>query len=285
MDSKDTEFSKNILHLKEKSIDLSTPIIMGILNLTPDSFFDGGKHNSENALLKQVEKMMLEGASIIDIGGYSSRPNAKHITTEEEINRIQTSFSIIKKAFPESILSIDTFRSQVAKIAIEEGASIVNDISAGNLDKDMFELVSKYQIPYILMHMKGTPQTMQQECDYDNLLTDIHTYFLKKIHQLHKLNHHNIILDLGFGFAKNIQQNYQLLKNLSYFDKINLPVLIGVSRKSMIYSQLNCTAKEALNGTTVLNTIALEKGAKILRVHDVKEAMEAIKLYKYTYDS
>lgn len=282
---KDTAFSKNILNLPEKSIDLSTPIVMGILNVTPDSFFDGGKHNSETTLLLQVEKMLNEGATIIDIGGYSSRPNAEHISIEEEIKRIHLAFSLIKKHFPESILSIDTFRSKVAKIALEEGASMVNDISAGNLDEKMFSLVSNYNVPYILMHMKGTPQNMEEQCNYNNLLTDIHTYFLKKIKQLHQLNHKNIILDLGFGFAKTIEQNYQLLKNLSYFDKLNLPVLVGISRKSMIYNPLDCSPKEALNGTTVLNTIAIHQGAKILRVHDVKEAIEAIKLYKYTYDS
>lgn len=283
MDTKDTVFSNNILNLPEKSIDLSTPIVMGILNVTPDSFFDGGIHNSEKSLLVQTEKMLSEGATIIDIGGYSSRPNAKNVDEQEEIKRIQQTIYSVQKEFPESIISIDTFRSQVAKVALEEGASIVNDISGGSLDDNMFATISHYNVPYILMHMRGTPQTMESQSDYKNLLTDIHTYFLRKIHKLHKLGHENIIIDLGFGFAKTLEDNYELLKNLSYFDKLNLPILVGVSRKSMIYKSLDCEAKDALNGTSILNAFALREGAKILRVHDVKEAMETIKLYNCTY--
>ncbi len=283
MDTKDTVFSNNILNLPQKSIDLSTPIVMGILNVTPDSFFDGGKYNSDRNLLVQTEKMLSEGAAIIDIGGYSSRPDSKDIEEIEEISRIQTAISSIKKEFPKSTISIDTFRSEVAKVALEEGASIVNDISGGGLDEKMFQTVSHYKAPYILMHMRGNPQTMQSHCECNNLLEDIHTYFLETIKKLNALNHNNIILDLGFGFAKTLEQNYELLKNLSYFHKLKLPILVGVSRKSMIYKSLNCEAKDALNGTSVLNAFALKEGANILRVHDVKEAMETIKLYNCTY--
>ncbi len=274
MSDKDTFFSNN-----------SQPMVMGILNVTPDSFFDGGKYSNENSVLHQTDKMLQEGAKIIDVGGYSSRPDSTDISIEEEVQRIQNAIPSIKKEFPEALISVDTFRSEVARVAIEEGATIVNDISGGSLDPKMFELVSSYknEISYILMHMKGTPQTMKSKCQYRNLISDIHSYFLQKVQQLNQLGFENIVLDLGFGFAKTVEQNYELLRNIHYFKKMNLPILAGVSRKSMIYKPLGITANEALNGTSVLNTIALNEGAKILRVHDVKEAVETIKLYNYTY--
>jgi dihydropteroate synthase len=263
------------INCKGKLITLERPLIMGILNVTPDSFYDGGKYLSENDILEQAEKLILQGADILDIGGYSTRPNAQEVSEKEEINRVIPAISIIKKHFPATILSIDTFRADVAKEAIENGADIINDISGGQLDDKMFETVANLQVPYILMHSRGNPQTMNQLTHYENILLEILHFFEKRIQKLHILGVKDIILDLGFGFAKTKEQNFYLLKHLSYFKTLNLPLLVGISRKSMIYKTLDVTPEQSLNGTSVLNTFALSQGAHILRVHDVKEANEA----------
>ena len=259
-------------------IDLSTPKIMGILNITPDSFFDGGKYADMDAVLNQTELMLAEGATFIDIGAYSSRPGAKHISEQDELDRIVPVVEAIQKSFPNALLSIDTFRSNVAKACITKGAHIINDISAGNMDKHMFETVAELQVPYIIMHMKGTPQNMQQHQTYNNITAEVLKYFSEKIFSLRKLGLNDIIIDVGFGFAKTMDHNYELLANLEMFQSLNIPNLVGVSRKSMIYKLLETSPLEALNGTTVLNTIALLNGAHILRVHDVKEAAESLRL-------
>ena len=251
---------------------------MGILNVTPDSFYDGGKHKNEREILSQVYIMLKDGATFIDVGAYSSRPNATHITSSEELHRILPIVKLILKEFPEVLLSIDTFRSDIAKQCIENGASLINDISAGKLDENMLQTIAELHVPYIMMHMKGNPQTMQQETDYVHLTKDILHYFSEQVAAARALGIHDIIVDPGFGFAKSIRQNYELLDNLSLFKILDLPVLAGLSRKSMIYKSLEVSANDALNGTTVLNTIALQKGASILRVHDVKEAVECVKL-------
>ena len=264
------------INCKGKLIDLDHPKVMGILNLTPDSFYDGGKYRSEKEILLQTEKMITEGATFIDIGAYSSRPGAKHISEEEEIARLIPVLEIILQKFPAILISIDTFRSKVAKLGIETGACMINDISAGNLDDQMFKTIAKLQVPYIIMHMKGNPKNMQEQTSYNNLINDIIYYFSKKINELRALNINDIILDVGFGFSKTTNQNYELLRNLNLFKNLELPVLTGISRKSMLYKYLNITSAEALNATTVANTIALQQGSNILRVHDVKEAMETI---------
>lgn len=267
------------INCKGKLIDLSTPKVMGILNLTPDSFYDGGKYKGVADLLKAVEKMLNEGATFIDVGGYSSKPGVKIILEQEEISRVLPAVEAIIKHFPEAILSIDTFRSTVAAQCIEAGAAIINDISAGLLDRSMLATVARLQVPYIMMHMKGTPQTMQSLAQYENLVKEILFYFSQRIAAARSLGINDLIADPGFGFAKTIQQNYELLEKLQLFQILEVPLLIGISRKSMVYKPLNSNAQEALNGTTVLNTIALTKGAAILRVHDVKEAMECITLF------
>jgi dihydropteroate synthase len=251
---------------------------MGVLNITPDSFYDGGKYRDESVVMNHVKQMLDEGATFIDVGAYSSKPNADFVSEDDELKRILPIVSSILKEFPDVLLSIDTFRSQVAKACIEMGAAMINDISAGLLDKNMLNTVADLHVPYIMMHMKGTPQTMQQLTDYDNLTKDILFYFSKRIATARQLGVIDIIVDPGFGFAKTREQNYELLNQLELFNMLELPVLVGVSRKSMIYKTLEITAKESLNGTSVLNTIALQKGASILRVHDVKEAVECIKL-------
>lgn len=252
---------------------------MGILNVTPNSFFDGGKYTTDTEILYQAEVMLDQGATFIDIGGYSSKPNAEFVSEKEELERIIPVVNLLLKHFPEAIVSIDTFRSEVAKVAIENGAAVINDISAGSLDSNMMETVSHYQIPYVMMHMRGTPQTMQSLTQYDNLVKEMLTYFSEKVAQARSFGIHDVIIDPGFGFAKTIDQNYEVLQKMELFQILDLPVLAGVSRKSMIHKVLNSNAEGALNGTTVLNTIALTKGAAILRVHDVKEAMECITLY------
>ena len=266
------------INCKGNLIDLSTPKVMGILNLTPDSFFDGGKYKNEKSILLRVEQMLTEGATFIDIGAYSSRPGAIHISEEEEISRIVKIIILIIKKFPESILSIDTFRSRVALECLEEGATIINDITSGEYDEKILSVAFKYNAPYIMMHMKGMPYNMQSKNDYNNLIKEIIFYFSKKIQLAKKYQLNDIIIDPGFGFSKNIEQNFELLKNLNVFKNINLPILVGLSRKSMIYKLLNTSPNEALNGTSVLNTIALSNGASILRVHDIKEAIECIKI-------
>lgn len=278
-------YTNQTLNIRGRLVNLSTPVIMGILNVTPDSFYDGGKYNSDLAIVTQAEKMIEEGATFLDVGGYSSRPGAEEISVEEESKRVLTAIRTIVKKFPEVILSIDTFRSQVAYAAIQEGAAMVNDISGGEHDRAMFEMVANLQVPYILMHMRGNPETMNQFATYENLLKDITNYFHQKIHQLQAYGVKDIIIDPGFGFAKTTQQNFELLNVLEYFKIVNKPLLVGLSRKSTIWKTLATTADQALNGTTCLNTIALLKGANILRVHDVKEAMETVKLILATTKS
>ncbi len=261
-------------------IDLSKPKILGILNVTPDSFFDGGTLHEENDILNRVNTMLQEGADFIDIGGYSSRPDATDISTEEEKNRVIPVIKLLKKEIPDILISIDTFRSEVAKAALNEGTSLVNDISAGSLDTEMMKTVAAFQVPYIMMHMKGIPQTMKQLCHYDNITKEVNFYFSQKIAQARALGINDIIVDPGFGFAKDIDQNFELLNNLELLRFLEVPVLAGISRKSMIYKTLNTSAKEALNGTTALHMIALQKGASLLRVHDVKPAKECIELFE-----
>lgn len=268
------------INCKGHLIDLEHPKVMGILNLTPDSFYDGGKYKSAGDIIKQVEKMLNEGATFIDIGAYSSRPKAKHISQDEELSRLLPVLELVMKEFPHALISIDTFRSHVADKAIASGACMVNDISGGALDEDMFATIAKLQVPYILMHMVGTPQTMQQNIQYENLIKDVIFYFSQKVFALRKLGVNDIILDPGFGFSKTLDQNYELLQKLELFSGINLPVLAGLSRKSMLYKLLDLDANRALNATTSVNTIALMKGATILRVHDVQEAMETITIFE-----
>ena len=272
------------INCKGQLIDLSTPKIMGILNVTPNSFYDGGKFTlSENGLL-QVGKMLEEGATFIDIGAYSSKPNAEFVSEEEELSRILPVVQSVLKQFPDALLSIDTFRSEIAAVCIENGAAIINDISAGNLDEKMMDVVTKYKVPYIMMHMRGTPQTMQSHTNYENIVKEILFYFSEKVSKARSLGINDLIIDPGFGFAKTLEQNYEVLQNLELFQMLDLPILAGISRKSMVYKPIGVTANEALNGTTVLNTIALSKGANILRVHDVKEALECAKLFERSYE-
>lgn len=276
---KDTFFqTKRTLNAGGKLIELNSPKVMGILNITPDSFYSGSRFQSDKEILLQTEKMLSEGADFIDLGAYSSRVGATDISVEDELARLIPTIKLLTANFKEAILSVDTFRSLVARQAIEEGAHIINDISGGELDADMFKTVADLKVPYILMHMKGTPQTMAKLNQYDDLAFDIYQYFSKKVAQLKSLGVNDIILDPGFGFAKDIDQNFTLLNQMDIFKALELPLLIGLSRKSMIWRTLNIKPEEALNGTTVLNTIALEKGASILRVHDVKEAKQCINL-------
>ncbi len=268
------------INCKGQLIDLTTPKVMGIVNLTPNSFYDGGKLTDEKSVLLQVEKMLTDGATFIDVGGYSSKPKAEFVSEEEELQRVIPIIKSIVKEFPNALLSIDTFRSQVAKHSVESGVAIVNDISAGSLDYNMMQTIAQLRVPYVMMHMKGTPQTMQTQTQYDDLLKEILFYFSEKIALARSFGISDLIVDPGFGFAKTLEQNFELLNKLQLFDMLNLPMLVGVSRKSMIYKTLETEAEFALNGTTSLNTIALMKGAKILRVHDVKEAVECVKLYQ-----
>jgi len=266
------------INCKGKLIDLASPKVMGILNITPDSFYDGGTHKNEVEVLNHVELMINEGATFIDVGAYSSRPNADHVSEVDELKRILPIVELVLKEFPETLLSIDTFRSEVAKQCIEAGACMINDISAGKLDEHMLQTIADLHVPYIMMHMRGTPQNMKQQTEYDNLLKDILFYFSERIAAAKTLGIIDIIVDPGFGFAKTLEQNFELLNKLELFKIIEKPLLVGISRKSMIYKTLETSAKDALNGTSVLNTVALQKGASILRVHDVKEAMECITL-------
>lgn len=268
------------INCKGNLIDLSQPKVMGILNITPDSFYDGGKYTKEKNMLLHVESMLKEGATFIDIGAYSSRPGAKDISAEAEAKRIVPVIEALQKEFPKSLLSIDTFRGTVAEQCLQVGAALINDISAGMLDKNMFATIAAHQVPYIMMHMRGNPETMQQRTDYDNLITEILRFFSERIALARTMKINDLIIDPGFGFAKNLEQNYELLRQLHLFKTIDLPLLAGLSRKSMIYKVLGNTPENALNGTTALNMLALQKGASILRVHDVKEAVECIKLAK-----
>ncbi|UCH14323.1 MAG: dihydropteroate synthase [Bacteroidales bacterium] len=280
MKSKDTFFSKKYsLNCRGKLINLSTPQIMGILNVTPDSFYDGGKFRTKKEILKKTGQMIEEGALIIDVGAYSSRPGAENISPEEEIKRLRIALETIRTDFPDVIISVDTFRSQVALMAVKEyEADIVNDISAGVADEAMFDIIAELNVPYIMMHIKGTPQNMQDNPTYDNVVEEIVKYFSEKVQKAKLSGICDIIIDPGFGFGKTLEHNYQILNQLDAFKLFELPVLVGLSRKSMIYKALDTTPEEALIGTTVLNTIAIMNGANILRVHDVKEAMETIKL-------
>ena len=271
------EFAK-ILHIKGRLICLNTPRIMGILNITPDSFYDGGKFVEEVKFLKQAEKMLMEGADILDIGGYSSRPRGENISMSVERKRIEPAIQSAIKHFPEAIISIDTFRSEIARIAVDNGAAIINDISGGELDRNMLKTVVKLSIPYIAMHMRGNPQTMHKFCAYENITEEIFDFFVRKKYMYHSLGGKDIMIDPGFGFSKNITQNYTLLKNLSILKKIEAPIVVGISRKSMVYRKLCSTPSATLNGTTILNTFALLNGASILRVHDVHEAKQIIQL-------
>ena len=276
--------SNRSINCKGKLLSFSQPLVMGILNITPNSFFDGGQHNSMQNAVTQTKKMLDDGADIIDIGGYSSQPNADFVTEEMEIDRLIPVIEVMVKTFPDIIISVDTFRAAVAEKAIEHGAAIINDISGGTLDENMFDVVGKHQVPYILMHMRGTPQNMQQFVDYDDLVSDIIYYFSERLEKAYQAGIKDVIIDPGFGFSKTLAQNYELLSKLNMFQHLDVPILAGVSRKSMVYNLLSISPKEALNGTTVLNTLALTKGADILRVHDVKEAIECVKIVKKTYE-
>jgi dihydropteroate synthase len=259
-------------------IDLTTPKVMGILNVTPNSFYDGGKHKEINSIIHQVDKMLSEGADFIDIGAYSSKPSAEFVSEEEEIKRLVPIVKSLVETFPNIILSVDTFRAQVAKASVEHGVAMVNDIAAGLLDDKMLETVAELKVPYIMMHMRGNPQTMQSLTDYNDIVKEMIFYFSERIQKARSFGISDIVIDPGFGFAKTVEQNYEVLHKMELFEILELPILVGVSRKSMIYKVLENSPQEALNGTSVLNTIALQKGAKILRVHDVKEAVECIKL-------
>lgn len=274
---------KTTLNCRGTLVDLSTPRVMGILNLTPDSFFDGGKFTEQDSILRKVELMLNEGATFIDVGAASSRPGAQTISEQEEMDRLLTPLKTVLKAFPSIIISVDTWRASVAEEALKIGASIINDITAGSGDEKMLLIVSKHKAPFIAMHMQGTPQTMQQNPVYTNVTKDVLRFFIERISDIKKHSINDIIIDPGFGFGKTLQHNYDLLKNLSALNIMGLPVLAGLSRKGMIYKALNKTANEALNGTTALNMVALQNGAKILRVHDVREAVECVTLYKMMY--
>lgn len=279
--AKDTFFQKKAtLNAGGWLVDLSTPKVMGIINLTPDSFFAGSRQPGVDDALRQAEKILNEGATFLDLGAYSSRPSAKDIPVDEEMARLLPVVEAIRNNYPEALLSIDTFRAKVAEETINAGAHLINDISGGELDEDMFQTVARLQVPYILMHMRGNPQTMTKQTDYEDLFGEIYDYFANKYYRLKQLGVHDVIIDPGFGFAKKNEQGYTLMSRLQEFGRLGLPILAGVSRKRMVYHVTGGTAEDALNGTTVLNTIALTKGANILRVHDVKEAVEAVKIWQ-----
>tara|TARA_B110000003_G_scaffold67391_1_gene68324 strand:+ start:311 stop:1135 length:825 start_codon:yes stop_codon:yes gene_type:complete len=266
------------INIKGNLLDISSPIIMGILNVTPDSFYDGGFYNSTNKVIDQVKKMVSDGASIIDIGGYSSRPGAEEISVDTELKRVLPVIKLIKKKYPKILISIDTFRSEVAKLSVECGADIINDISGGSLDSKMYKTIAKLNIPYIIMHMKGDPGNMMEKTNYKDIFGELNKYFNEKISLAESFGIKNIIIDPGFGFSKTTKQNFDILNNLNLFNQHKRPILVGVSRKSMIYKTLNTTPDNSLNGSTVLHTVSLLKGAKIIRTHDVKQANECIRL-------
>ena len=273
------------INIRGRLFDLSKPKVMGILNLTPDSFYDGGVHNEINKIEDHVNKMVNDGMDILDIGGYSSKPGAKNISVDEEFSRVIPILKHIRKIFPELVISIDTFRSKIASASLNEGADIINDISGGTLDKNMMSIVAKNNCPYILMHMQGNPQNMQNDPSYENVTLEIIQYLAQRIKIAHDNNIVDIIVDPGFGFGKTLEHNFEILNNLEKFNVLDTPILAGFSRKSMIYKTLKTSSEKALNGTSSLNTIALTKGAKILRVHDVKEAKECIILHEKTISS
>jgi dihydropteroate synthase len=276
------QVNKKTLNIRGRITNLSTPVVMGILNITTDSFFAGSRVISENQILDRAGEMVREGAGMIDIGGYSTRPGAADIDVSEEADRVESAVGPLIKYFPELIISVDTFRSVVARRAVEAGACIINDVSGGNLDVEMFDTVAQLKVPYVLMHMRGTPQTMNQMTVYNQLVADILADLKQKVDLLRAKGVADILIDPGFGFAKTTEQNFNLLHHLSEFHLLGYPILVGISRKATIYKTLNITAEEALNGTTVLNTIALQNGASVLRVHDVKAAVEAVKLWMST---
>lgn len=268
------------LKLKGKLYDLRTPVVMGVVNITPDSFFAFSRYKSDRTLLQQVETFLAEGATIIDVGGYSTRPQAAPVSVDEEIKRISEALEIICKRFPETVLSVDTFRSPVARMAVQEyGVAMINDIGGGTLDQLMFETIADLQVAYVLMHTRGNPQHMQEQTQYEDVVADVLQFLAKRVAQLRLLGVHDVVIDPGFGFAKTLEQNYEMMSKLPVFRQIQAPLLVGISRKSMIYKLLEITPEEALNGTTALNMLALMGGASILRVHDVKEAVEAIRIF------
>lgn len=267
------------LNVNGRLLDLSTPCVMGILNVTPDSFYSGSRMQTEGEIEARVRQILEEGAAIIDVGAYSSRPNADHVSAEEEMNRLRLGLDVLRRTAPDAIVSVDTFRADVARMCVREyGVAIINDIAAGEMDADMFSTVAELNVPYIMMHMQGTPQNMQQHPHYDNLLREVFLYFARKVQQLRDLGVKDIVLDPGFGFGKTLEHNYQLMAHLEEFRLFELPLLVGVSRKSMIYRLLGTTPQESLNGTTVLDTLCLMKGADILRVHDVRQAVETVQI-------
>ncbi len=275
MTAQDTVFSEKIKQIFDPA---ANPMIMGILNITPDSFFDGGKYNEEDKWLQHTRQMLEQGAAIIDIGAYSTRPGAKDIPANEEAERLIKAVLSVRKHFPDALISVDTFRASVAEQAVKAGANIINDISGGTMDDAMFETVARLDVPYVLMHILGTPQTMQQNPVYTDVVKEVYAFLENGLNKLKGLGFTKVILDPGFGFGKTVEHNYRLMKNMEKLQELNCPVLAGVSRKSMINKLLNISSKDALNGTTVLNVISLQKGAKIIRVHEVKEAYEVIKI-------
>ena len=267
------------INVKGRLLDLSVPKVMGILNVTPDSFYAGSRMQTEEDIAARARQIIAEGASIIDIGAYSSRPNAEHISAEEEMKRLRTGLEILNRNHPDAVISVDTFRADVAEWCVKEYVvAVINDIAAGEIDNRMFRTVARLGVPYIMMHMQGTPQDMQKEPRYENLIKEVFLYFSRKVQQLRDLGVKDIILDPGFGFGKTLEHNYKLMAHLEEFRIFELPLLVGVSRKSMIYKLLGGTPQDSLNGTTVLDTVALMKGANILRVHDVREAVEAVRI-------
>lgn len=268
------------INVNGRLLDLSTPRVMGILNVTPDSFYAGSRMQTDDEIVRRTEQIVAEGADMIDIGAYSSRPGAADVTLQEEIQRLRRGLSLVRRVLPDAVISVDTFRADVARMCVEEyGVAIINDIAGGAMDADMFPTVAQLGVPYVMMHMQGTPQDMQVQPHYDNLLREVFLYFAERIQRLRDLGAKDIILDPGFGFGKTLQHNYELLAHLDEFHEFGLPLLVGVSRKSMIYRLLDITPDEALNGTTVLNTLCLVKGAHILRVHDVRQAVETVRIF------
>jgi dihydropteroate synthase len=277
---KDTFFSKNrSLNCGGRLLDLSVPKIMGILNVTPDSFYDGGKYNNPDKMLVKILSMIGEGADIVDVGGMSTRPGSEPVSEKEEIKRIIPALRLIRDHYPDTIISVDTYRANVARIAIKEfSVEIINDISGGEMDISMFDTIAELGIPYIFMHMKGSPRTMQTQTHYEDMISEMLDYFAVKVDRLRSMGINDIVIDPGFGFSKSLEQNFHLLHHLDVFQTFELPIMAGISRKSMIYKTLGTEPSESLNGTTVLNTVALLKGANILRVHDIKEAVQTVKL-------
>ena len=268
------------INVRGRLVSLDEPQVMGILNVTPDSFFATSRCRSEEEIRQRVCMMRREGATMVDIGAYSSRPGAEEVSVEEELRRLLPAVGIVREEWPDAIISVDTFRAEVARQAVEAGADIINDISGGEMDKDMFRTVAELHVPYILMHMQGTPQDMQKAPHYDNLMCEVFRSLGERVEELHEMGVADVIVDPGFSFGKTIAQNYEMMARLGEFRLLGCPILVGISRKSMIYRLLDATPEESLNGTTALNTIALMNGASILRVHDVKEAVEAVKIYR-----